>query len=426
MFTGRSILKLKRHHGTMIFNPITITTTTMDQSRSLLISTRYYNEYTMKSLRFSSSSSAKTTTKSKSNYWKRFALLVRYGRIPILVLSVYGLGYQQGNIDNICDPKGTQDALLDRVLSDCGINSRDDVYCDGDNYVDDIHQKTSLLSSVTDPKKKTPQHRHHIKSVKRIANIGKKILHVGRKHVNEKLEERIDSLRSKFLAQEQQDDDKLTGILKEDEEIRKWLKAGVQLSGDWRFILLDTEVPNAFVTELLPKRIFVTTAMIDGIIQNDDELALTLGHELSHLIHSHNTEGNKVQKLLLTIEILLLSLDPTEGLLSLASMGGLTTLRRGYEAASSREFEREADILGIKLAAMACYDTKRGTDVFRRLGEISKKNNNGYSHTSFIDSHPPSDERYRDLIIASETENANAYPNCCAVVNNRTKKYLLF
>mmetsp|Transcript_7586 Transcript_7586/g.8351 ORF Transcript_7586/g.8351 Transcript_7586/m.8351 type:complete len:108 (+) Transcript_7586:2-325(+) len=107
-------------------------------------------------------------------------------------------------------------------------------------------------------------------------------------------------------------------------------------------------------------------------------------------------------------------------------MGGLTTLRRGYEAASSREFEREADILGIKLAAMACYDTKRGTDVFRRLGEISKKNNNGYSHTSFIDSHPPSDERYRDLIIASETENANAYPNCCAVVNNRTKKYLLF
>ena len=53
------------------------------------------------------------------------------------------------------------------------------------------------------------------------------------------------------------------------------------MQGPWRFVLIPTPVPNAFVSEILPHRIFITTALFDKFIESQDELALVLGHEVS-------------------------------------------------------------------------------------------------------------------------------------------------
>ena len=46
-------------------------------------------------------------------------------------------------------------------------------------------------------------------------------------------------------------------------------------------MLIPSEMPNAFVSEILPHRIFITTSLFEKFIESQDELALVLGHEIS-------------------------------------------------------------------------------------------------------------------------------------------------
>jgi Zn-dependent protease with chaperone function len=153
-------------------------------------------------------------------------------------------------------------------------------------------------------------------------------------------------------------------------------------------------------------RIFITTSLLQKFISTQDELALVLGHEISHLILGHSSSQNTLETSIRTIEILLLSLDPTEGLLSLAFMTLLASLRSALGASYSREHEREADELGIKLTAMACFDTKEASVVFHKMHlqnlESGMEASSGrVGLLSFFDTHPPSDERFRSLLEVS-------------------------
>ena len=68
---------------------------------------------------------------------------------------------------------------------------------------------------------------------------------------------------------------------------------------------------------MLPQKIFVTTGLFDQYVKNDDELAMILGHEVSHLILGHMSASSFYESVVRGAEILILMLDPTEGLLSL-------------------------------------------------------------------------------------------------------------
>lgn len=323
--------------------------------------------------------------------WIRAARFVKYTRIPFLIVSIYSLGYQQGIIDDSRNPEACRQALLDNVFASVGVLDR--------SHVHTVHDGDSLLKS-------------HNKDCKRIAKIGRSIVHVARGYVQKQLEVTAKEIRGKLpldITEEQ-----FLSILMQNPDIQQWYKAKLQLEGNWSYLLLETKIPNAFVSEILPKRIFVTIAMLD-IIENDDELALVLGHEVSHLILGHVSDQNMAETLLRTVEILLLSLDPTEGLLSLAFVASLAALRRAFTASFSRDHEREADELGIKLAAMACYNTHRAATVFQRLHEKEQVPSTGNKLFSFANSHPPTEERYRDLVLASESENADSYDNCSAI-----------
>jgi hypothetical protein len=41
------------------------------------------------------STTSKTTASTSHTWWRRFAWFVKYTRIPILIIGIYGLGYQQ-------------------------------------------------------------------------------------------------------------------------------------------------------------------------------------------------------------------------------------------------------------------------------------------------------------------------------------------
>ena len=194
--------------------------------------------------------------------------------------------------------------------------------------------------------------------------------------------------------------------------------------------------------------------MLETFIENDDELGLVLGHEVSHLICGHNSERTSLIASLETLEVLLLSLDPTEGLLSILILAALRLAREVIVASHSRHTEMEADELGIVLAARACFDTKIAPRVFKKMhqqhlelnndnvevieerntlltlkdevevdseDDVSKENdekeeyNSGGGLTSFIQTHPPSMERFLYLQAASLEENPDKYSDCADI-----------
>ena len=71
---------------------------------------------------------------------------------------------------------------------------------------------------------------------------------------------------------------------------------------------------------------------------------------MSHLLLGHVSQANRTETMLRTIEVLLLSIDPTAGVLSLFFIGGLAAIRRAVTASFSRDNEREADDLGVEVS----------------------------------------------------------------------------
>ncbi|VEU38723.1 unnamed protein product [Pseudo-nitzschia multistriata] len=210
----------------------------------------------------------------------------------------------------------------------------------------------------------------------------------------------------------------LERLLNEDPEVKKWITAlehieGASLQGieNWSYVLISSPIPNAFVTEMLPQKIFVTTGLFDQYVKNDDELAMILGHEVSHLILGHMSASSFYESVVRGAEILILMLDPTEGLLSLGLASFLSNSREAVVASFSRAHEREADELGCRIAAMACYDTKRGIEVLRKMQEREHNSGTASQH-NLKSSHPPSKERYDDLQALVETQNFSEYSYC--------------
>ena len=88
--------------------------------------------------------------------------------------------------------------------------------------------------------------------------------------------------------------------------------------GSWRVVVLDSPLPNAFVTESFPRRVFVCRGLLEQVSPTDEELAMVVGHEIAHLIHGHVGKRMMSTMFLSSLQLVLLALlDPT-GIASIA------------------------------------------------------------------------------------------------------------
>ena len=344
--------------------------------------------------------------------YKRLAQAVRFARIAGVVVSVYALGYQQGIINCVRTPRLMEDELLQTILADVGVKNKEQV------HIFTSEDKPNAVFAMA-----TPSGRIQAQTVR----IGNDIIRVASLHVRQELVKAIKAVQEKLPADLSPEVSRK--ICHEDDQVKIWEAALYRIEGEnlhlpWKYVIVDSPLPNAFVSEILPQRFFITTSMFNHFVTNEDELAVILGHEISHLILGHVSQRNSMETTLRTIEVLLLSVDPTEGLLSLGVIAGLAWLRGILMASFSREHESEADELGLTLAAMACYDTKKGAHVMKKMhdhqvglaGEPSK--NSHLLH--LLDTHPPSMDRYEKILKQSETENAGKYSHDhCASVQRR-------
>ena len=148
--------------------------------------------------------------------------------------------------------------------------------------------------------------------------------------------------------------------------------------------------------------IFVTQGMMD-FAKTDNELSLVVGHELAHNAMKHTTAKTINSLGGLLVDILFAGLG--------VNTQGAFTKMAGQ--AYSKEFESEADYVGLYIDALAGNDIADAADFWRRMGTKSP----GSIEKSFAASHPSTPERFVAIedtikeIIQKKQAHAELMPN---------------
>ncbi len=174
---------------------------------------------------------------------------------------------------------------------------------------------------------------------------------------------------------------------------------GDRLKGyKWEYNLVQNPEVNAWC---MPGGKVVVYSGLLTVTQNEQSLAIVMGHEIAHAVARHGNERMS-QSLMAAAGGMALDLYMTQkpeqtrnifmGLYGLGATGGIL--------AYSRMQETEADKLGIVFAAMAGYDPHVAISFWERMAQ--QKNSGAtsgleYYIKKYTGTHPPDDVRIKDL-----------------------------
>ena len=162
----------------------------------------------------------------------------------------------------------------------------------------------------------------------------------------------------------------------------------------YSFDVVNLREINAFALPGGP--MFLNRGMLQAA-HTDDEVAGVMAHELSHVILRHGTlQAAKAQKFQLGAmagQVIGSIIGGTKGaIIAQGSQIGLGTYFMKY----SREYEREADLLGAQLMARAGYDPRQMAQMFRTIQQQG-----GGGGPEFLSDHPNPGNRYNAIIHES-------------------------
>ena len=138
-------------------------------------------------------------------------------------------------------------------------------------------------------------------------------------------------------------------------------------------------------------KIMVLSGLVENINATDDELAAVIGHEIAHALREHGRERMSqayVQQF---------------GLQALAAFatgaaGGAAVQAAGigsqlfFSLPNGREQEREADKMGLELAARAGFNPDAAVTLWQKMGAQSKS-----TPPEFFSTHPANENRIAEL-----------------------------
>jgi predicted Zn-dependent protease len=132
-----------------------------------------------------------------------------------------------------------------------------------------------------------------------------------------------------------------------------------------------------------------------GMVQNDNELAAVMAHEIAHATARHTTKTlTRHAPYSVALAIGALAAELTDNRDLALAMGAAFVLYQGVLLPKySREHEYEADRLGLLYMADAGYDPRAAPALWRRMH--SQSNNPSFAH--WFASHPSHRDRYRAL-----------------------------
>lgn len=205
------------------------------------------------------------------------------------------------------------------------------------------------------------------------------------------------SISSEDLGQAAQDIEQRRKLYIEDQEdtikaIGARLLSRVEKPLRIDFQVQESEDINAGATF---GKIVVTTGMM-RFVQSVDELAVVLGHEITHIEKGHLAKGIFASIPVIIGSIAAESAAPGSGRIVQLG-GGLFTQK------FSRDMEREADHYGLTYAHKAGFDVRKGIEIWERFAiELPQTQRAG-----LLSSHPTSTERLARARKIAETLQGN-------------------
>ena len=166
---------------------------------------------------------------------------------------------------------------------------------------------------------------------------------------------------------------------------------------DFEFFVLKDSTLNAFA--MPGGYIGVHTGLLLAA-QSESELASVLAHEISHVTQHHLARQLSAQSqaqlpMLLSLAVAILAARSSNGDVAAGAMMAGQAAGIQQQLNYSRDFEREADRLGLRLLEQSGFDTRGMASFFERLqkfGRVYDNNAPGYLRT-----HPLTTERISDM-----------------------------
>lgn len=158
---------------------------------------------------------------------------------------------------------------------------------------------------------------------------------------------------------------------------------------NWGLQLIDSPMVNA--TCAPGGRITFYTGIINKLNLTDDEIAAIMGHEIAHAVREHGRE--QVSQALAQNVI-------TNVALAAAGAGSAQSIDAANQIMqyvlvlpNSRQNEKEADAIGLEIAARGGYDPRAAITLWEKMSKESK----GKNPPEFLSTHPSNENRIKEL-----------------------------
>jgi predicted Zn-dependent protease len=177
----------------------------------------------------------------------------------------------------------------------------------------------------------------------------------------------------------------------------------------WEVNLIGSQQINAFC--MPGGKIAFFSGLIDQLNLSDAEIAIVMGHEMTHALEEHSVDqykkqmyGQLAERAGVAVAAQIFKFDPQILGAGAHIVDGLMQLR------FSRADETEADRIGLEIAARAGYDPHAGLTLWKKMEHASRS-----SGLQFLSSHPGGPNR----IKAIQAELPNVMPLYQAAVANQ-------
>ena len=162
----------------------------------------------------------------------------------------------------------------------------------------------------------------------------------------------------------------------------------------WDYILVDNDkVVNAWC--MPGGKIAVYTGLLK-VTQNDNALAVVMGHEIAHAVAKHSIErASQALTVNLTTQVADIflggAINRTRN--TIGKNSGMDIFQLGIFNPFGRKQETEADYLGLIFSSLAGYDIRESVKLWERMAAKNK----GKEPPQFLSTHPSSKNRIINL-----------------------------
>ena len=156
----------------------------------------------------------------------------------------------------------------------------------------------------------------------------------------------------------------------------------------WEVNVISSKELNAFC--MPGGKIMFYSGLIQQLGLSDDEIAVVMGHEITHALREHSREQVSqaiAARTAIDIGAVLLGLGQNSADLANVVYDALIATR------FSRADESEADRIGLELTARAGYDPRAGVSLWQKM----MKANSGGGSPEFLSSHPVEANRVQQI-----------------------------